>query len=148
MAAPSRRVAVLVWLSMLLAPVVFAAVTQGVSARPEAPQLAGLFRWMAAAVAGLGILVSRLVPPRFGPRGAAAAGEAAALFRMAVAWAVLEGAALFVGVALLVTGDPWLWLVLAVVLAALTATRPGARRWASPTSPPLPGPGGHGPAER
>jgi hypothetical protein len=141
-------VAAFVWLSMLLAPVLFAGATAAAPSRPEMPQLEGLFRWLAAAVAGLGIVMSRVVPPRIGPRGPGVSREATAFTRLVLAWAILEGAALFPMAARLVTGDPWLFLVLAVVLVALASVYPGERLWASLASQPLPSSGRSGPMVR
>jgi len=142
MAAPSRQVAVVIWGAILASPVAFAVVALVARTPPEMPQLRGLFLWMAAAVAGLGILVSRALPQRI-RAGASAPGTA--LTRLVVGWGILEGAALFPLVAYLVTGDPWLFLFVAVVLAALVAAFPGEARWTGAGgSPPAGGasPGG------
>jgi hypothetical protein len=128
MAGPSRRVAVAIWGAVLASPVVLAGVAVGLSRPPEMPELRGLFLWMAAAVAGLGLLLSRALPPRIGA-GAGAPSGTVALSRMVVAWAILEGAALFPSVAYLITGDPWLLLVVGLLLAALAAAFPGEARW-------------------
>jgi hypothetical protein len=58
-----------------------------------------------------------------------------------VAWAILEGAALFPLVALLVTGSPFLFALTAVALAALVALFPSEARWASHAVQPIEGDG-------
>ena len=128
MAAPSRRVAVAVWAATFASPVVLAAVALAARLPSEMPQLRPVFLFLAGAVAGLGILMSRALPPRIGGRPGAQPG-ATAFARSVVAWAILEGAALFPTVAYLVTGDGWLFLVVGVVLAAHVSLFPGEGRW-------------------
>jgi hypothetical protein len=103
-----------------------------------------MFLWMAAAVAGLGIVMSRVLPRRIGPRGEAASRGATALARLLVAWAILEGAALFPLVAFLITGDARLFLVAAAVLAAHVSLFPTEGLWANLAAQPLPSQGGKG----
>jgi len=124
---PSRRTAVAVWAATFASPLVLAAVALGAGLRPEAPQLRAVFLFLAAAVAGLGILMARALPPRIGARPGAPA--ATAFIRSLAAWAILEGAALFPVVAFLVTGDGWLLLVAGVALAVLVSLFPGEARW-------------------
>jgi hypothetical protein len=127
-AAPSRRTAVAVWLATFAAPLAFAAVALAAGPRPEVPQLRPVFLFLAAAVAGLGLLMSRALPPRIGGRPGTAP-DGTAFTRAVVAWAILEGAALFPTVAYLVTGDGWLLAVVGVVLAAHASLFPGEARW-------------------
>jgi hypothetical protein len=130
MSAPTRKVAVVAWGALLATPVLFAGVT--VAAAPpqgmRSPELAGVFLWMSAAVVGLGVALSRLLPPRIrehdqGPR------DAVAFTRLVVAWGILEGAALFPLVAKLVTGDPLLYALSAGALAAQLSLFPSEARW-------------------
>jgi hypothetical protein len=130
MSAPTRKVAVVAWGALLATPVLFAGVT--VAAAPpqgmRSPELAGMFLWMSAAVVGLGVALSRLLPPRIrehdqGPR------DAVAFTRLVVAWGILEGAALFPLVAKLVTGDPLLYALSAGALAAQLSLFPSEARW-------------------
>jgi uncharacterized membrane protein len=136
--ATTRQVAVVVWGATLATPLLFAAVTV-VAAPPRemrSPELAGMFFWLAAAVVGLGIALSRLLPLRIRPR-AQGSREAVAFTRLALAWAILEGAALFPLVARMVTGDPFLLALCGVALAALAALFPSQARWASHAVQPL-----------
>jgi hypothetical protein len=141
MTGPTRRTAVVVWLGILVTPLFFAAVTVVVAPPREmrSPELAGMFFWMAAAVVGLGILLSRLLPPRIGQRGLGTR-DPVAFTRLTIAWAILEGAALFPLVAQLVTGDPFQFLLTGVALAALVALYPSEARWASHAVQPVEGP--------
>jgi hypothetical protein len=119
MSAPTRRAAVVVWASMLVTPLFFAAVTVAVAPPREmrTPELSGMFFWLAAAVVGLGIAMSRLLPPRIRQRDSGSR-DAVTFTRLAVAWAILEGAALFP------------FALTAVALAALVALFPSETRWA------------------
>jgi hypothetical protein len=119
---------VVVWAATFASPVVLAAVALVARVPPEMPQLGPVLLFLAGAVAGLGILMSRALPPRIGGRPGAAP-EATALARSVAAYAILEGAALFPTVAYLVTGDGWLFLVVGVVLAAHASLFPGEARW-------------------
>jgi hypothetical protein len=130
MSAPTRKVAVVAWGALLATPVLFAGVT--IAAAPpqgmRSPELAGVFLWMSAAVVGLGVALSRLLPPRIreqdqGPR------DAVAFTRLVVAWGILEGAALFPLVAKLVTGDPLLYALSAAAVAAQLSLFPSEARW-------------------
>jgi hypothetical protein len=130
MSVPTRKVAVVAWGALLATPVLFAGVT--VAAAPpqgmRSPELAGMFLWMSAAVVGLGVALSRLLPPRIrehdqGPR------DAVAFTRLVVAWGILEGAALFPLVAKLVTGDPLLYALSAAAVAAQLSLFPSEARW-------------------
>jgi hypothetical protein len=130
MSVPTRKVAVAAWGALLATPVLFAGVT--VAAAPpqgmRSPELAGMFLWMSAAVVGLGVALSRLLPPRIrehdqGPR------DAVAFTRLVVAWGILEGAALFPLVAKLVTGDPLLYALSAAAVAAQLSLFPSEARW-------------------
>jgi hypothetical protein len=131
MSAPTRRAAVVVWASMLVTPLFFAAVTVAVAPPREmrTPELSGMFFWLAAAVVGLGIAMSRLLPPRIRQRDSGSR-DTVTFTRLAVAWAILEGAALFPLVAQLVTGDLFLFALTAVALAALVTLFPSETRWA------------------
>lgn len=139
MSAPTRKVAVVVWGALLSTPVLFAGVT--VVADPphgmRSPELSGMFLWMSAAVVGIGVALSRLLPPRIrqhdqGPR------DAVAFTRLVVAWGILEGAALFPLVAELVTGDPLLYLLSAVAVAGQISLFPSETRWKGFAVQPLP----------
>jgi hypothetical protein len=130
MSVPTRKVAVAAWGALLATPVLFAGVT--VAAAPpqgmRSPELAGMFLWMSAAVVGLGVALSRLLPPRIrehdqGPR------DAVAFTRLVVAWGILEGAALFPLVAKLVTGDPLLYALSAAAVGAQLSLFPSEARW-------------------
>jgi drug/metabolite transporter (DMT)-like permease len=138
MSAPTRRVAVVVWAGMVSTPVLFAAAafTAAPPREMRSPELAGMFFWMAAAVVGLGIALSRLLPSRIRQRGPGPR-DAVAFTRLVVGWAILEGAAIFPLVAQLVTGDPFLYLLFAVALAALVGLFPSEARWASHAVQPI-----------
>ncbi|MEI7704692.1 MAG: hypothetical protein WCK73_08830 [Deltaproteobacteria bacterium] len=130
MSAPSRRTAVAVWATLFLLPVLFAGVT-GIAPPPRDPQAAGmsvLLLWMSTAVVGLGVGMSRLLLPRLGPVPSGPP-DVAAFTRTLVAWAVLEGAALFPLVAVTVTGSSLLYLPSVVALAALAIVFPAEERW-------------------
>ena len=142
MNAPTRRMAAVAWAGLLATPVLFVGVT--LAAAPprgmRSPELSGMFFWMAAAVAGLGLALSRLLPPRIrasggGPR------DAVAFTRLLVAWAILEGAAMFPLVAELVTGDATLYVVSAVPFLALALLIPTQERWDAYAVQPLDSPG-------
>jgi hypothetical protein len=153
---PSRRTAVAVWAATFATPLLLAAVALGAGLRPEAPQLRAVFLFLASAVAGLGILMARALPPRIGARPGAPA--ATAFVRSLAAWAILEGAALFPVVAFLVTGDAWLLLVAGAVLAVHASLFPGENRWralggpadgaGAPAGSPGPDAGGSSPGRR
>ena len=130
MSGPTRRMAVGVWSALLATPVLFAGVT--VAAAPphgmRSPELAGLFLWMSAAMVGLGVALSRLLPPRL-RRHDRGSRDAVAFTRLVVAWAILEGAAMFPLVAELVTGDRLLYLLCAAAVAAQLSLFPSEARW-------------------
>jgi len=142
----TRRIAVALWGGILLTTLLFAWVTWGKPARSElrSPELAGAFLWMAAAVGGAGIVTSRVLPRRIGPRGEVASRGGTALARLLVAWAILEGAALFPLVAFRITGEVLLFLVAAAVLAAHVSLFPSQGLWATLAAQPLPSRGGKG----
>ena len=144
MSAPRRKVAVMVWGAMLAAPVLFASMTLVAVAPHElrSPELSGLFFWMAGAMVGLGVALSRLLPLRILPRDQRPR-DTLAFTRLMVAWAILEGAAMFPLVAELVTGDPFLYLLCAVAVAAQLSLFPSEERWAAYAVQPLPS-GGSG----
>jgi hypothetical protein len=136
--APTRTAAVVAWGATLLTPLFFAAVTVAVAPPPQlrSPELAGLFFWMAAAVVGLGVVLSRTLPPRLAARSAGSP-DGVAFLRLVSAWGILEGAAMFPLVAHLVTGDPFLFLLTAVALAAVATLFPSPERWAGYAVRPL-----------
>ena len=144
MSAPPRRVAVLVWGAIVSTPVLFAGVAL-VAAPPggmRSPELSGMFRFMAAAVVGLGLVLARVLPPRIRTR-AQGSRDTVAFTRLLVAWAILEGAAMFPLVAEMVTGDRLLLAICAVPLLALVALFPTDRRWRENAVQPFPsGPSG------
>jgi hypothetical protein len=144
MGSPNRRIAIVVWTGMMVGPILFALVTLAADPRAELrqPELRGLFLWMSAGVVGLGTVLSRVLPPRVGPRGGGASRDALALTRLVLAWAIGEGAVLFPLVARLVTGDGRLLALFAVALASLAALYPSEQRWASHSVQPLPSRGG------
>jgi hypothetical protein len=144
MGPPSRRIAVVVWAGMLVGPLFFALATLAAVPRADLrqPELRGLFLWMSAAVVGLGVVVSRVLPPRVGPRGAGASRDALAFTRSVLGWAIAEGAVLFPLVARLVTDDARLLALFVVALASLAALYPGEERWASLAVQTLPSRGG------
>jgi hypothetical protein len=130
MTTPTRRIAVLVWGAILSTPVLFAGVTL-VAAPPggmRSPELSGMFRFMAAAVVGLGLVLARVLPPRIRARSQGSR-DTVTFTRLLVAWAILEGAAMFPLVAQMVTGDGLLLAISAVPLAALVALFPTEARW-------------------
>ncbi len=139
MSAPTRRVAVIVWAGLVATPVLFAGVALVTAPQGDlrTPGLAGMFRFMAAAVVGLGLLLSRVLPPRIRSRDPGTR-DTVAFARLLVAWAILEGAAMFPLVAEIVTGDPVLLAVAAVPLAALVALFPTERRWRGNAVQPFP----------
>jgi hypothetical protein len=141
MSAPTRRTATAVWLGILATPLFFAAMVAVTAPPPEirSPELSGMFFWMSAAVVGLGIVLSRVLPRRVGQRGLAGR-DPVAFTRLAVAWAILDGAALFPLVAWLVTGDPFQFLLTGVALAALVALFPSEARWATHSVQPVEAP--------
>ncbi len=138
MSAPTRTTAVVAWAATLVTPLFFAAVTVAVAPPPQlrSPELAGLFFWMAAAVVGLGVVLSRTLPPRLAARSAGSP-DGVAFLRLVSAWGILEGAAMFPLVAHLVTGDPFLFLLTAVALAAIVTLFPSPERWAGHAVRPL-----------
>jgi hypothetical protein len=144
MSAPTRSVALAVWGAMLATPVLFAGVT--VAAAPphgmRSPELAGMFLWMSAAVVGLGVALSHLLPRRIRQHEHGSR-DAVAFTRLVLAWALLEGAAMFPLVAELVTGDPLLYLLSAAAVAAQLSLFPSEARWKGFSVQPLPsgGPG-------
>ncbi len=130
MSAPSRRAATVAWVALLATPVLFAGVAMAATPprHMRSPELAPVLLWMSAAVAGLGVALSRLLPPRIHPRQPGQP-DAVAFTRLLVAWAILEGAALFPLVAELVTGSPALYGLWALVVAAQASLFPSAERW-------------------
>jgi drug/metabolite transporter (DMT)-like permease len=138
MSAPTRRVAVAVWAGIVATPVLFAGVTMAVAPPPamRSPELSGLFLWMAVAVAGLGVAIARVLPPRIRPREQGSR-DAVAFTRLVVAWAILEGASMFALVAKLVTADPLLLVPWAIALVALVALYPSETRWKGNSVQPL-----------
>ena len=130
MSAPTRSVALAVWGAMLATPVLFAGVT--VAAAPphgmRSPELAGMFLWMSAAVVGLGVALSHLLPRRIRQHEHGSR-DAVAFTRLVLAWALLEGAAMFPLVAELVTGDRLLYLLCAAAVVAQLSLFPSEARW-------------------
>jgi len=142
----TRRVAAFVWAGMLATPLFFAILAVGRPPRPEIqmPEFGRVFVWIALAVAALAIVTSRALPRFVGPRGEAAPRGALAFARLLIAWAVLEGAALFPLVCYLITGDGLLFLATAAALFAHVSLFPTEGRWANLAAQPLPSGGGKG----
>jgi len=130
MSTPSRQVSVVAWAGLVATPVLFGAVTAVVVPPRDmrSPELAQAFLWISAAVVGLGLAVARLLPPLIRARHQGSR-EAVAFVRLAVAWAIREGAAMFPLVAELVTGNRLLYLVSAVPLLAMISLYPTEERW-------------------
>jgi len=125
-----RRVALLLWTAMVGFLLAFLAMELALdlpAASADAPR--GLLLGLGIASSALGIVLSRLLPPRIPARQAGGRPAALALLRMVIGWALCEGAALFAMAAHLLTQDSRLLLVLAVDLLALLALYPGEEAW-------------------
>jgi drug/metabolite transporter (DMT)-like permease len=126
----ARRVARVVWTSLVFLPVAFLAVAFAV--RPggsESPALTALLFWIAITGSAFDIALSRLLPPGLG--SASTSADTVTFTRLLVAWALCEAAALFPLVAFIVTRDPRLLGVFAVDLLALVLLYPSDLRWES-----------------
>ncbi len=126
----TRAIARLVWGSALVLPLAFLAVAatrRGPGAIPVAAP--PLLLWSAIAASFAAIALAHALPPRLGPSRAGR--EATVLTRLAVAWALCEGAALFPAVAWMVTGDARLLGVFGVDLLAIVTLFPSERRLAA-----------------
>ncbi len=137
-----RRVALLLWAAMVGFLVAFLAMELALDlpvASADAPR--GLLLALAIATSALGIVLSRLLPPRIPARQAGGRPAALALLRMVIGWALCEGAALFALAAHLLTQDTRLLGVFAVDLLALLTLFPGQEAWTrlSVEKAPLPG---------
>jgi len=144
---PPRRVAAVVWASMLLVPFAFLALTSALpmpaSERPEA--MRDLLFWLVAGTSVLAILLSRALPRRIGPRPDAGGRDLVAFTRLVVAWSMCEAAALFPLVARMLTHDERLLAFFALDVVALATLFPGEDRWAALATP---AGGGEGPERR
>ncbi len=139
MSAPTRRLALLVWGALLATPLLFAGVTLVASPPREmrSPEFSGMFFWMASAVVGLGLALSRVLPPRIRTHTQGSR-DSVAFTRLLVAWAILEGASMFALVAQLVTGDALLYVPFAAGFLAQAALYPSESRWNGLAVQPLP----------
>jgi len=126
-----RRVALFLWTAMVGFLLAFLAMELGLGLPPapaDAPR--GLLFAVAAATSALGIVLSRLLPPRIPARQAGGRPAALALLRMVIGWALCEGPALFALAVHLLTHDARLLGLFAVDLLALLSLYPGERAWA------------------
>jgi len=132
-----RRVAVVVWASMLLVPFAFLALTSAMSmpARGRREAMRDLLFWLVAGTSALAILLSRALPKRIGPRPADGGRDLVAFTRLVVAWSVCEAAALFPLVARMLTEDDRLLAFYALDVIALATLFPSGRRWAALGAP-------------
>ena len=124
----SRRTAIFLWAAMLVVPPAFLAVAIAEAAGHRAPGLAGPLLALAALVSAANVLLAWVLPPRLGPARAHDR-DAVAFTRALLSLAFCEAAALAPVVALMITRDARLLLVLGVDLAALGSLYPSARRW-------------------
>jgi hypothetical protein len=85
---------------------------------------------MAVVTSVLGILLSRVLPPRISARQAGGPPAANAFIRLLVGWALCEGVAVFPLVAHLLAHDDRLLAVFAVDLVALALLYPSPDAWA------------------
>ncbi len=126
--ATTRRTAMFLWAAMIVVPVAFLAVALTDAAKHRAPGLAGPLLGLAVLASAANVLLAWTLPQRLGPTRAVDR-DAVAFTRALVSLALCEAAALAPVVALMITRDPRLLLVLAVDLAALGSLCPSARRW-------------------
>jgi hypothetical protein len=130
----TRRVAYLLWGSMLVVPFFFLALAETARWGGDHSEATWALFWTTVVVSALHLGLSRALPPRLGPFRAGL--EATVLVRLLVAWALCEAAALFPLVAWIITGDPRLIGVFAVDLLALVLLFPSDHRWMALAPPP------------
>ncbi len=139
-----RRTAYVIWGALLFGVLTFAAVAAfvGPGMRQQGSDVAPLFLAdLSVALALVGVLASRIVPPRLGPRPGVDDPEALALTRNIVATSLCEGTALFGVIAWMLTGSERAVLGLAIAVAGILSSFPGDARWRSlvPAAPAQPG---------
>ncbi len=136
-ALPPRRVAVVVWASMLLVPFAFLALTSALPmpARGRPGAMRDLLFWLVAGTSALAILLSRALPRRIGPRPDAGGRDLVAFTRLIVAWSLCEAAALLPLVARMLTDDERLLAFFALDVVALATLFPSGDRWAALGAP-------------
>jgi hypothetical protein len=124
----TRQAAKLIWAALVATPFLFGAVTFAVAKAPRAPQLAAPAFWLAALASAVNVALSRLLPPRLGPR-AATHRDAVACTRLLVGFALCDAAALAPLVAFIVTRDVRLLGLVALDVLALILLYPTESRW-------------------
>lgn len=135
------RTAKLIWAALVLTPVLFAEVAAALSPVPRAPQLAEPALVLAALASILNVALSRILPPRLGPR-ASAHRDAVAFTRALVGFALCDAAALAPVVAFILTRDVRLFGLVALDVLALILLFPTEVRWQRLLPQPAPaGPG-------
>jgi hypothetical protein len=141
----TRQAARLIWGALVVTPFLFAAVTFALQRAPRAPQLATPAFWLAALASAVNVTLSRVLPPRLGPR-AANHRDAVAFTRHLVGFALCDAAALAPLVAFIVTRDARLLGLVAVDVLALILLYPSESRWQRllPEAAPAGGPGPRG----
>jgi hypothetical protein len=125
-----RRIASLVWGALVAMLLLFLAVVLALEKEAVQPAGGGLLFWLAVATSALGIVLSRVVPPRIPGSQAGGRPAATALLRFILGWGLCAGVAIFPAVAHMLVHDHRLLGVFAVDALALVLLYPGENAWA------------------
>jgi hypothetical protein len=134
-----RRVAVALWAAMLVLLGLFLALVLALPRPDHVHSWRDASFWLAVGTSVLGIVLSRLLPPRIGVPQARGGRDALAMTRSLVGWALCEGVAIFPLVAHLLQPDGRLLGVFAVDALALVLLFPTPDHWAELAAQPEPG---------
>ncbi len=127
---PPRKLAVLVWVLLVGLLLLFLGMVLAVEQKGVVPAPRPHLFWVAVASSALGIVLSRVLPPRIPSHQAGGPPTANAFIRFLAAWAPCQAAAIYPLVAHVLARDPRLLVVFAADLLALVTLYPGQDAWA------------------
>jgi hypothetical protein len=135
---PARRVAVVIWVAMVLVPLLFLGVVRALAPTEQLAEATVEMLLLATILASAGgLLLARVLPPRI-PLSTAGGAHVGTLVRFVIGWGICVGVAIFPLVAYLLTRDERFLAPFAVVWLCIVFAGPTRARWraALPAEPP------------